>query len=33
MIESGDVDQAYLEDLARRDNLFSDIDPRDFTAR
>jgi 1,4-alpha-glucan branching enzyme len=33
MIASGRIDAAYVEDLARRDNVFSDIEPRDFAAR
>ncbi len=32
-IESGAIDIAYVNDLQHRDNLFADIDPRDFRAR
>ena len=33
MIEAGAIDAAYVEDLASRDNVFSDIEPGDFVAR
>jgi 1,4-alpha-glucan branching enzyme len=30
MLESGHIAQAYVDDLAQRDNVFPDIDPRDY---
>ncbi len=32
-IEAGTIDAAYLSDLQHRDNIFADIDVRDFRAR
>jgi 1,4-alpha-glucan branching enzyme len=33
MLESGDIASTYVDDLAQRDNLFANVEPRDYIAR
>jgi 1,4-alpha-glucan branching enzyme len=32
MLDAGAIDRAYVDDLARRDNVFADVRPEDFAA-